>query len=109
MNQEIKEKLLVDKSRLEEELKSYKAEDPYLASDRDMEVHSIAIYSSENEAHDRIEGVRGSLKESLSAVLLALQKIEDGTYGLCEKCGQPIEKERLEASPTAQFCRLHAH
>jgi RNA polymerase-binding protein DksA len=34
----------------------------------------------------------------------ALQRIEDGTYGICEVTGQPINKERLKAIPTARLC-----
>jgi RNA polymerase-binding transcription factor DksA len=34
----------------------------------------------------------------------ALVKIEDGTYGLCERCGKPIEKARLKALPYANLC-----
>ena len=30
--------------------------------------------------------------------------LQKGTYGLCEKCGQPIPPERLEANPAARFC-----
>jgi len=33
----------------------------------------------------------------------ALQRIEDGTYGVCERCGNPIPEARLEALPTARF------
>jgi DnaK suppressor protein len=34
----------------------------------------------------------------------ALQKIELGTYGLCESCGSPIPKVRLEVIPYARLC-----
>lgn len=34
----------------------------------------------------------------------ALKKIDAGTYGLCEKCGQPILEARLEALPHASLC-----
>jgi len=34
----------------------------------------------------------------------ALERIEDGTYGLCSECGQPIAKKRLEAVPHARMC-----
>lgn len=37
-------------------------------------------------------------------ILAALQKIEDGTYGKCESCGQDIPAERLEAVPAATLC-----
>jgi DnaK suppressor protein len=33
----------------------------------------------------------------------ALRKIDDGTYGICEICGDPIPKERLEALPFAEL------
>ena len=34
----------------------------------------------------------------------ALAKIDAGTYGICERCGQPIPKERLRALPYAALC-----
>ena len=33
----------------------------------------------------------------------ALQRIEDGTYGQCARCGKPIDEKRLEAMPTAKY------
>jgi DnaK suppressor protein len=44
------------------------------------------------------------LGEALNEVEHALQKYEAGTYGLCDSCGQPIEKARLEAIPQASLC-----
>jgi len=37
-------------------------------------------------------------------ILTALQKIDEGTYGKCESCGQDIPAERLEAVPAATLC-----
>ncbi len=34
----------------------------------------------------------------------ALEKIENGTYGICESCGEEISTARLEAYPTAKLC-----
>ncbi len=34
----------------------------------------------------------------------ALRRMDAGTYGLCERCGEPIEAERLEAIPYATLC-----
>lgn len=39
----------------------------------------------------------------------ALKKITDGTYGICEISGQPIEEARLEARPTARTESKHMH
>ena len=49
-----------------------------------------------------------SLEENSEQVLRAidgaLQRIDEGTYGTCETCGQPISEERLEAIPYATQC-----
>jgi DnaK suppressor protein len=42
--------------------------------------------------------------EYLREIESALERIENGTYGLCEKTGQPINLARLEAIPTARLC-----
>lgn len=43
----------------------------------------------------------------------ALRRIEQGTYGACQRCGEPIEFARLETIPYAQYCldckRLEEH
>jgi len=44
------------------------------------------------------------LIDQLAGVEHALQKFEDGTYGLCDSCGQPIDPARLEALPQASLC-----
>ncbi|MEY4747304.1 MAG: hypothetical protein RLZZ416_353, partial [Candidatus Parcubacteria bacterium] len=38
----------------------------------------------------------------------ALGRLDDGTYGLCEKCGDAIPFDRLEANPAARTCIAHA-
>lgn len=44
------------------------------------------------------------LREQLSDVEKALVKVEAGTYGICESCGQEITPERLEALPYSILC-----
>jgi DnaK suppressor protein len=44
------------------------------------------------------------LQEQLLDVNKALDRIEEGTYGICTNCGQPIQAERLEALPWAELC-----
>ena len=45
-----------------------------------------------------------SLRDTLRDVEQALGRMEDGTYGLCERCGQPIADERLVALPAVRLC-----
>ena len=35
----------------------------------------------------------------------ALERLDDGSYGICESCGEPIGKFRLQAAPRATLCR----
>ena len=44
------------------------------------------------------------LQKHKSAIDAALSRIEDGTYGKCERCGEDIPFERLEARPTSTLC-----
>jgi RNA polymerase-binding protein DksA len=40
----------------------------------------------------------------LGAIDAALARIDDGTFGVCQRCGRPIVEERLEALPWATLC-----
>lgn len=43
-------------------------------------------------------------RASLSALDDAAARLRSGTYGICERCGEPIPAARLEARPTARTC-----
>ena len=66
-----------------------------------------------NDNADLIEEMHDSnaslneLEGQLNTVLMALEKIEKGTYGTCEISGEPIEIERLNANPSARTCKAH--
>ena len=44
------------------------------------------------------------IRDQLDEVEHTLHKLERGTYGLCDNCGQPIDPARLEALPQASLC-----
>jgi len=48
--------------------------------------------------------LRGREKSLLSKLDLALKKIEEGSFGICEICDEPIGKKRLEARPETSLC-----
>ncbi len=48
--------------------------------------------------------LRGREKFLLTKLDLALKKIEEGTFGVCEICEEPIGKKRLEARPETSLC-----
>jgi YteA family regulatory protein len=49
-------------------------------------------------------GIKDNAKIMLMKVNHALDKIKEGTYGICERCGKPIGEERLEAAPYTTLC-----
>ncbi|MBA2281505.1 MAG: TraR/DksA C4-type zinc finger protein [Acidimicrobiia bacterium] len=44
------------------------------------------------------------VEAELADVERALQRLDDGTYGVCEACGEPIDDERLAAHPATRAC-----
>jgi RNA polymerase-binding transcription factor DksA len=47
------------------------------------------------------------VEAELAAVDRALERLDRGTYGRCDACGEPIADERLAAEPAARFCVTH--
>lgn len=50
------------------------------------------------------EALVAELRNALAEVERALAKVEEGTYGICEKCGNQIAPARLEAKPAVRTC-----
>lgn len=46
-------------------------------------------------------------EHQLEQVNVALGNIENGTFGICKACGNPIDSERMTAIPTTEYCRQH--
>ena len=104
MNKEkIKEILTKEKERLEKQVAYYLAEDPYLSKDRDM-TSTLDDDITENEGHDRITAAKNELQDQLSKVNNALERIENGKYGICKKCSTKIPEDRLVIMPAADLC-----
>ncbi len=100
------------RSRLESEQKRLKEELEQLKSSvrpADERREGSPFGKREEEATESFELERRltlekRLIDQLAEVEHALQKFEDGTYGLCDNCGQPIDPARLEALPQASLC-----
>jgi DnaK suppressor protein len=48
------------------------------------------------------------LRDQLAEIERALRKLDEGTYGTCERCTGPIGEARLEAMPATRYCINHA-
>jgi DnaK suppressor protein len=54
------------------------------------------------------QALSAELRDQLDDVEKALTRLDEGTYGTCEVCGQPIGDARLEVMPATRFCIEHA-
>ena len=79
------------------------AGDTSLAFD-DNFADSGQVAAEQGEVH----AIASQLRDQLHDVEAALAKLDDGTYGKCAVCGQPISEARLEAMPAANTCIDHA-
>jgi DnaK suppressor protein len=50
------------------------------------------------------EGLEEGVQQTIDDIDAALQRIEEGSYGVCEICGEPIGAQRLSAIPWARLC-----
>jgi DnaK suppressor protein len=103
---EVKDRLLERKRRLwlevKDKLKSSigNGYQEMLATARDEEDQASVSLLAETHL-----SLLGPKRQELEAIEEALLRIENGTYGECEACGQPIEPRRLEVMPETPFCR----
>jgi len=67
-----------------------------------MPIH-MADLGSDNYEQEFTLGLVDGERKLLTEIDDALQRIENGTYGICEGTGQPIPKARLEAQPWARY------
>jgi DnaK suppressor protein len=72
-----------------------------------MPIH-MADIGTDNYEQEFALGLLDSERKLLREINDALQRIEDGTYGICEGTGEAIPKARLEASPWARYCVAYA-
>jgi DnaK suppressor protein len=55
------------------------------------------------EGHNR-SALLASTRQSVADITQALRRMDEGRYGICEKCGNTIPRERLEILPQARTC-----
>ncbi|MGM8216513.1 TraR/DksA C4-type zinc finger protein [Bacillaceae bacterium W0354] len=104
---ELKEQLLQDKKRATEMMRSYQSESDFLEGTvgelNSFDQQHPGDFATELDEREKDIALHEHMKEELREIERALRKIEQGTYGLCERTGEPIPIERLKAMPTARY------
>ena len=109
-----RKKLEAEKKTLKTELEAIGIRNPEISSDwqavtKDRDVSQ----ADDNTVADSVEeleentAIVNTLETRYEDILSGLDKIKQGTYGLCEVDGKEIELDRLEANPAARTCKEH--
>lgn len=99
----IKNYLTRQQKQVEKNLKSVNEDDPATAPAL-AESSEPGTDSWVADNHSNAVALMESLKQVGGNVKKALEKIKNGVYGKCEKCGKEIEQKRLMVFPTAELC-----
>jgi RNA polymerase-binding transcription factor DksA len=85
---------------LERDFESFVTAAELVATDdeHDPEGHTIAF------ERQQVAALLRDARSRLAQLEHALARLEDGTYGRCEVCGEPVSEERLAALPAAARC-----
>ncbi len=93
--------LLQEKKKIIEKIEKLKKGDIYVDKDETKDMVDAAADEIDKAFLMRI---RDREMKLLNKIEEALQRIENGTYGICESCGCEIEEKRLKARPVATLC-----
>ena len=99
--------LLTERARIAAALENLRNENPGTVEEETGEETSDQhLADTATAMHDREldYGLTENEEELLQSIDDALQRIEDGTYGVCSNCGKPIGEERLVALPWTNLC-----
>jgi RNA polymerase-binding protein DksA len=106
--EQFRRRLSEERKRVVDAIENLHTENPGSLSDeteetsfQDNHLGDIATATFDREMASTLEDNSNHVLAEIDA---ALQRIEDGSFGLCERCGNPIDVERLEALPWATLC-----
>lgn len=71
--------------------------------DRPME-QDFSEQATENENDEVLDALGNAARDEVEKIKQAISRIDDGTYGICLMCSEPIKNARLLAIPYARLC-----
>ena len=96
-----KEMLLMRKTEIEKILNSLSNE---IKDINKCEINDEADFAAASMDSGRDYQIYVNQKKELEEINEALKKINEGRYGICEMCEEPIQEERLKIKPFAKYC-----
>jgi DnaK suppressor protein len=104
----VRESLVARREEIQAEVDRMATEVRWLGGDQEDESgglgNHLADEGSDVTEQERLTTISADLQDVLRQIDGALGRIDNGGYGTCQRCGQPINPERLEAFPYVAFC-----
>jgi DnaK suppressor protein len=101
MAKEARKRLLDRRKAIESLIAEVEREESQLQNGPQPDVLDHATQRAPMEV---LESIRSAQRNELKELDLALERIEKGTYGTCQRCGGAVGRQRLRAIPEARFC-----
>lgn len=105
---DLRERLLAEQAELQEQLTTIE-EQSFAASQ--SELSGEVSFDEENAdagsftfERERDLSIENNVRDLMRKIERALVRMDEGTYGICSRCGKPIEKARLKALPYVDLC-----
>ena len=105
---ELRQRLLDEQAELNEQLTTIE-ETSFSTSQSDLS--GEVSFDEENAdagtftfERERDLSIENNVRDLLGKIDRALARMDEGTYGICSRCGRPIEKARLKALPYVDLC-----
>lgn len=99
--QEVRNHLLGMLEELDERLGKITDDVKHADSPPEQDFSEQAIEAENDEV---LDALGNAARDEVEKIKQAISRIDDGSYGICLSCGQPIRKERLMALPYANLC-----
>lgn len=105
---DIRQELITEQAHIEKELSAFAHRDPENPSNFNVMLEDTGTEEGENAAEvaqfaDNLS-LEQELEKGLKDVQSAIKALDDGSYGTCKYCKQPISEERLRIRPTSTSC-----
>lgn len=105
---DLRQRLLIEQGELEEQLTTIE-EQSFASSQSD--ISGEVSFDEENAdagtftfERERDLSIENNVRDLMGKIARALTRMDEGTYGVCSRCGKSIEKARLKALPYVEFC-----
>lgn len=105
---DLRERLLAEQAELQEQLTTIE-EQSFAASQ--SELSGEVSFDEENAdagtftfERERDLSIENNVRDLMRKIERALARMDEGTYGICSRCGKPVEKARLKVLPYVDLC-----